>query len=94
MFGNEIQRITGRKDQYGEVEEFICNTCRFDKKEVSDWTIEGPKQFNKDSVINQNNYIRPLEKVIIETENFILEGRKQDQVRISMSGVPLKNTQK
>jgi hypothetical protein len=34
-----------------------------------------------------------LEKVIIETEDFILKGRKQDQVRISMSGVPLKNTQ-
>jgi NADH-quinone oxidoreductase subunit G len=94
MFGNEIQRVTGRKDQYGEVEEFICNTCRFDKKEVSDWTIEGPKVFNKDSVINQNNYIRPLEKVIIDTEKNILLGRDEDRVKISMSGVPLKNTQK
>ena len=92
MFGNEIQRVTGRKDQYGEVEEFICNTCRFDKKEVSDWTIEGPRKFAKDSVINQNNYTRPLEKVIIDTEKNILLGRDEDRVKISMSGVPIKNT--
>jgi NADH-quinone oxidoreductase subunit G len=32
MFGNEIQRVTGRKDVYHEVEEFICNSCRFDHK--------------------------------------------------------------
>ena len=94
MFGNEIQRVTGRKDQYGEVEEFICNTCRFDKKEVSDWKIEGPRVFNKDSVINQNNYTRSLEKVIIDTEKNILLGRDEDRVRISMTGVPLKNTEK
>ncbi|HNA33691.1 MAG TPA: 2Fe-2S iron-sulfur cluster-binding protein, partial [Flavobacteriales bacterium] len=25
--GEEILRVTGRKDQWGEVEEFICNTC-------------------------------------------------------------------
>lgn len=30
--GEEVLRVTGRKDQWGEVEEFICNTCRFDKK--------------------------------------------------------------
>jgi NADH-quinone oxidoreductase subunit G len=92
MFGNEIQRVTGRKDQYGEVAEFICNTCRFDKKEVSDWTIEGPKKFAKDSVINQNNYTRTLEKVNIDTEKNILLGRDEDRTKISMSGVPLKNT--
>ena len=92
MFGNEIQRVTGRKDQYGEVEEFICNTCRFDKKQVSDWTIEGPKKFAKDSVINQNNYTRTLEKVNIDTEKNILFGRDKDRTKISMSGVPLKNT--
>jgi NADH-quinone oxidoreductase subunit G len=33
MFGNEIQRVTGRKDVYHEVEEFICNSCRFDHKD-------------------------------------------------------------
>jgi NADH-quinone oxidoreductase subunit G len=89
MFGDEIQRITGRKDEYHEVEEFICNTCRFDKKEVSDWTIEGPRKFEKDSVINQNNYTQKLETVVIATEKGILKGRDQDRKKISMPAIPL-----
>ncbi len=36
MFGNEIYRVTGRKNQYGELEEFICNECRFEKKDPGD----------------------------------------------------------
>ena len=95
MFGNEIQRVTGRKDEFHEVEEFICNTCRFDKKEVSDWVIEGPREFEKDSVINQNNYTQKLEKVEIATEKNILLGRDQDRKKISMASNPLDtNTQK
>jgi NADH-quinone oxidoreductase subunit G len=89
MFGNEIQRVTGRKDEFHEVAEFICNTCRFDKKEVSDWVIEGPRKFEKFSVINQNNYTQVLETVIIETEKNILKGRDQDRKKISMPQVPL-----
>jgi NADH-quinone oxidoreductase subunit G len=50
-------RVTGRKDQWGEVEEFICNTCRFDKKQTSDWTIEGPRKVNRHSVISANHYM-------------------------------------
>jgi NADH-quinone oxidoreductase subunit G len=68
MFGNEIQRVTGRKDVYHEVEEFICNSCRFDHKDPTDWVIEGPRKFDKDSVINQNNYTRELDTVHIATE--------------------------
>src|SRR5574343_433827 len=45
--GEEVLRVTGRKDQWGEVEEFICNTCRFDKKKTSDWVIEGPRKINR-----------------------------------------------
>ncbi len=56
MIGNEIARVTARKDQYGEVEDFICNTCRFDKKELSDWNIEGPRKINRHSVISTNHY--------------------------------------
>ena len=26
-FGEDIYRVTGRKDEFGEIEEFICNTC-------------------------------------------------------------------
>jgi len=54
--GNEIIRVTGRKDRYGEVEEFICNTCRFEKKEITDWVIEGPRKIDRASVQSQNHY--------------------------------------
>ena len=87
MFGNEIQRVTGRKDEYHEVEDFICNTCRYDKKEVSDWTIEGPRKFEKDSVINVNNYTRKMDKVVINTEKGILLGREEDRKKISMADI-------
>jgi NADH-quinone oxidoreductase subunit G len=56
MYGNEIFRVTARKDKYGEVHEFICNTCRFEKKSTSDWTIEGPRDIERQSVISQNHY--------------------------------------
>ena len=49
-------RVTGRKDQWGEVDEFICNECRFDKKKTSDWVIEGPRHIDRHSVISQNHY--------------------------------------
>jgi NADH-quinone oxidoreductase subunit G len=56
MRGNEVYRITGRKDKYGELEEFICNECRFEKKEINDWIIEGPRKVKRHSVISQNHY--------------------------------------
>jgi len=56
MYGNEIFRVTGRKDRYGEVHDFICNTCRFEKKALEDWTIEGPRDIDRHSVISQNHY--------------------------------------
>ncbi|MFN7300325.1 MAG: 2Fe-2S iron-sulfur cluster-binding protein [Bacteroidota bacterium] len=59
MVGNEVYRVTARKDQYGEVKEFICNTCRFDKKEAGDWTIEGPRMIDRHSVISANKYFEP-----------------------------------
>ncbi|MCC5921333.1 MAG: (2Fe-2S)-binding protein [Cyclobacteriaceae bacterium] len=59
--GDDVLRVTGRKDEWNEVEEFICNTCRFDKKKVSDWTIEGPKEVSRSSVISANKY-KNLEK--------------------------------
>ncbi len=68
--GDEIYRITGRKDQFDEVEEFICNECRFDKKELSDWTIESPRNIKRASVISQNHYLNALEpSVILPLEN-------------------------
>jgi NADH-quinone oxidoreductase subunit G len=76
MFGNEIMRVTGRKDQYGEIEDidgktaWICNECRFDKKDVSQWKIEGPRVINRHSVISQNHYLKnPDTKMKIENGN-------------------------
>ncbi|RAU82122.1 2Fe-2S iron-sulfur cluster-binding protein [Pontibacter arcticus] len=63
--GETVLRVTARKDQYNEVEEFICNTCRFDKKEVSDWTIEGPRHIERSSVISANHYELPVINVPI-----------------------------
>jgi NADH-quinone oxidoreductase subunit G len=57
----------------------LYNGCRFDHKKTTHWVIEGPRAFDKDSVINQNNYTQKLETVVIDTEDFILKGREQDQ---------------
>lgn len=59
--GAEVLRVTSRKDKWGESEEFICNTCRFDKKQTIDWTIEGPADVDRQSVISQNHYELPYE---------------------------------
>ena len=45
-----------RKNRYDEVQEFICNTCRFMTKDINDWTIEGPRDIDRQSVIGQNHY--------------------------------------
>ena len=62
MFGDEIYRVTTRKDEYDEVETidgkpaWICNECRFDKKEVANWNITGPRVIDRHSVISQGKY--------------------------------------
>ncbi len=72
--GEEVLRVTARKDQWGEVEEWICNECRFEKKNTADWIIEGPTQVNRHSVISQGHY----EQVVKPTETFsaVHGGRK------------------
>lgn len=59
--GEEVFRVTARKDKWGEVEEWICNDCRFHKKNASDWIIEGPSKINRHSVIAQNHYRSAIE---------------------------------
>jgi NADH-quinone oxidoreductase subunit G len=54
--GDEVLRVSARKDQYGEVREFICNECRYDHKLLADWQIEGPRHIDSNSVISQNHY--------------------------------------
>jgi NADH-quinone oxidoreductase subunit G len=56
MKGEEILRVTGRKDTYDELEEFICDDCRFGHKEKSDWVIEGPRKIERHSVVSKNIY--------------------------------------
>jgi len=56
--GEEVLRVSARKDQFGEVKEFICNECRYDHKNKADWTIEGPRHIDRNSVIGQNHYER------------------------------------
>ena len=62
MRGDEVYRVTARKDEWGEVQSFdgkpgwICNTCRFDKKKTSDWTVEGLSTISRHSVIGANKY--------------------------------------
>ncbi|MCB9178144.1 MAG: (2Fe-2S)-binding protein [Flavobacteriales bacterium] len=65
MKGNEVLRVTGRKDQWGEVESFICNTCRFDRKDVNAWTVEGPRKIDRHSVISQGHYQLKREQALL-----------------------------
>lgn len=69
MKGDEILRVTARKDQYGEVEEFICNECRFERKDVKYWNIEGPRHISRHSVISANHYMKPEEMEVKRLEN-------------------------
>ena len=62
MIGDEVARVTARKDAYGEVKDFICNECRFEKKEKTDWIVEGPRTISKHSVISANHYEREIPK--------------------------------
>ena len=54
--GEEVVRVTARKDQWDEVEEFICNSCRYDHKKKLDWVIEGPSHISRQSVISAGHY--------------------------------------
>ncbi len=64
--GEDVLRVTARKDQWGEVEEWICDDCRFGHKKASDWVIEGPTRISRHSVISQGHYVgtvKPRETV-------------------------------
>jgi NADH-quinone oxidoreductase subunit G len=77
--GDEVYRITSRKDPWGEVQDidgkpaWICNTCRFEKKKTSDWVIEGPTKIDRHSVISTNHY--EVKVVPPDPLNKVLAGR-------------------
>ena len=66
-------RATARKDQWGEVHEWICNECRFEKKKTSDWAIEGPTKVNRHSVISQGHYLNTVKPQEVITD--VMNGR-------------------
>ena len=75
--GEEVLRVTARKDEFGEAEEFICNTCRFDKKSTNDWVIEGPRKVSRQSVINSNHYdeLQPVQ--VVQKNLELMEANKE-----------------
>ena len=74
--GEEVIRVTGRKNEWGEVEEFICNTCRFDKKETKEWVIEGPAKMSRHSVLSANKYRKDAVKKPSFALNYAAENFK------------------
>ncbi len=74
--GEEVLRVTARKDQFGEVEEFICNTCRYDTKKTNDWIIEGPTHIDHTSVISSNHYEMAKPLPVIQKDQLLIEANK------------------
>ncbi|UOF94411.1 MAG: (2Fe-2S)-binding protein [Bacteroides sp.] len=54
--GDNIIRVTARKNLYNEVINFICNDCRFHCKENKMWIIEDVDNISNKSVISTNLY--------------------------------------
>lgn len=80
--GEDVLRVTARKDQFGEVEDFICNECRFDKKKTADWTLEKPTEIEPTSVIGSNHYdtFKPLPVI---NENLALQAANKRELEKS-----------
>ena len=75
--GEEVLRVTARKDEYGEVVEWICNDSRFEHKKTSDWVIEGPAHISRHSVISFNHYENLANlKIDVAKQQKKLEGKK------------------
>ncbi len=81
--GEDVIRVTARKDEYGEAEEFICNDCRFETKKTSDWVIEGPRRISPHSVISANHYEQLNPPSVIRTNPALLESNKEEFERIT-----------
>jgi NADH-quinone oxidoreductase subunit G len=77
--GEEVLRVTGRKDEFGEVQDFICNTCRFDTKKTADWVLETPTDVDHESVIGANHYEQFNPPAVIQ-ENTSLQHANQEQL--------------
>ena len=71
-------RVTARKDAYDEVTDWICNECRFEKKQSKDWVIEGPTKIDRSSVISQNHYVlkEPAHKPNLNAVDVVQESKQ------------------
>jgi NADH-quinone oxidoreductase subunit G len=85
--GEEVIRVTARKNQWGEVKEFICNKCRFERKNTSDWTIEGPAKIANHSVIRANKYPANIQKPEFGLKLAAAQYKKIDDSRPNVTNV-------
>lgn len=76
--GPDVIRVTARKDVYGEAESFICNTCRFEKKDTSDWIIDGPRDISNRSVISANHYGLLAPPAVVRKNHALQEANKDE----------------
>ena len=81
--GEEVLRVTARKDVNGEVESFICNTCRFERKATSEWTIEGPRKISPHSVISSNHYEQLVPPAVIRKNPALKEANIEEFERVT-----------
>ena len=79
--GADVIRVTGRKDEYNEVKEFICDTCRFDTKKTADWIIDGPTQISSESVIASNHYTALQPPAVIKDNPALKEANVEQMAR-------------
>lgn len=79
--GEDVLRVTGRKDEFGEVEEFICDTCRFEKKQTADWVLEEPTEVSHDSVIGANHYTMFNPPPVVKENKKLQEANLKQLVR-------------
>ena len=91
--GDEVLRVTARKNAYNEVQEWICNTCRFETKQTSQWTIEGPAEVSNKSVISANHYLADTVKPEHPTRVALHDYKKIDDIQRQIgTGQPSKIT--
>jgi NADH-quinone oxidoreductase subunit G len=95
--GDEVFRVTARKDQWGEVEDWICNECRFERKRTSEWVIEGPTKISRQSVISANHYVgttlpaETIEKVMNRSPRLLMDIHSVSEVNkptVHLSEIP------
>ncbi|WP_099364989.1 2Fe-2S iron-sulfur cluster-binding protein [Sphingobacterium sp. 1.A.4] len=79
--GTDVIRVTARKDEFDEVEEFICNECRFERKHTDDWVLEEPTKVSDQSVIASNHYEAFNPPAVIKNDPLLKEANVEQLAR-------------